>query len=487
MSMNRVNGTTKKMKRIILGMLMVLTMFTIVPIMEPITISAYTFPTTLTLNHTDKVLVLGDKVQLIPNADDTTRTRWMSDNPAVATVSDLGEVTAKGLGTTIIRVAFGGMMAECKITVKLADITGASVKRSSDTALKVSWVKVPSANGYVVYRSTKADSGFKSVKTITKGTTVSFTNTKLKTGTTYYYKVRAYKTVSGKKVYGEYTAVLPGAALKTPTAAVKSTGYNSLAVSWKKITGATGYEIVRSDTKTGVYTVVGTTTGNASVKFEQTVTFNKTYYYKVRAYKEILGVKFYGAYSGIKSAKSVLAKPAITVKSSTTGVTIAWTAITGAQEYEIQRATSEKGKYTTLTTVSGTSYVDTTAVSGKTYYYKVRAGRTDGGTKVYSGFSGVKNLVYVGMPSSFVATKAGTEVSLSWNKVAGATGYVIERSENGGSYKTIATITKVGTIVYTDKKATAGQTYQYRIRAYKTVGKAKKYSEYAISLAINMS
>ena len=71
----------------------------------------------------------------------------------------------------------------------------------------VKWGRITGASGYVVYRSTKQSSGYKAVKTIAKGGTVSFTNTKLKTGKRYYFKMRAYRTVSGKKVYSSYSAV----------------------------------------------------------------------------------------------------------------------------------------------------------------------------------------------------------------------------------------------------------------------------------------
>ncbi len=71
----------------------------------------------------------------------------------------------------------------------------------------VSWKKVSGASGYVVYRSAKKSSGFRAVRTIKKGSTVRYTNTKLKKGRRYYYKVRAYMTVNGKKVYGRYSAV----------------------------------------------------------------------------------------------------------------------------------------------------------------------------------------------------------------------------------------------------------------------------------------
>lgn len=40
-----------------------------------------------------------------------------------------------------------------------------------------------------------------------KGSSRSYTSTNLKRGRTYYYKIRAYRTVNGKKVYGTYSAV----------------------------------------------------------------------------------------------------------------------------------------------------------------------------------------------------------------------------------------------------------------------------------------
>ena len=92
-------------------------------------------------------------------------------------------------------------------TPTLSTPTSFKVKAGKKSAA-VSWKKVSGANGYVVYRSTKSKSGFKAVKTITKGSTVKYTNKSLKKGKTYYYKVRAYRTVNKKRVYSSYTKAL---------------------------------------------------------------------------------------------------------------------------------------------------------------------------------------------------------------------------------------------------------------------------------------
>ena len=67
------------------------------------------------------------------------------------------------------------------------------------------WKKVSGASGYEIYMKTGSKGKYKLVKTIKKGKTVSYTKTKLKKKTKYYFKVRSFKSVSGKKVYGAYS------------------------------------------------------------------------------------------------------------------------------------------------------------------------------------------------------------------------------------------------------------------------------------------
>lgn len=69
------------------------------------------------------------------------------------------------------------------------------------------WKKSKGASGYQIYRSTKKKSGYKCVKKITKGSTVFYTDKKVKSGKTYYYKIRAYKKVGGTTKYGGWSPV----------------------------------------------------------------------------------------------------------------------------------------------------------------------------------------------------------------------------------------------------------------------------------------
>ncbi len=81
-----------------------------------------------------------------------------------------------------------------------------SVKAGKRTAT-VKWKKIQGVNGYYVYRSAFKKSGYKKVKTLKSASAVSYTNKKLKSGRTYYYRIAAYKKGKGMTVISPYSAV----------------------------------------------------------------------------------------------------------------------------------------------------------------------------------------------------------------------------------------------------------------------------------------
>ena len=69
----------------------------------------------------------------------------------------------------------------------------------------LTWKKVKGAAGYQVYRSMRKNGKYVCVKKNLKA--AKYTDKKLKKGKTYYYKVCAYKKVSGKTITGAYSAI----------------------------------------------------------------------------------------------------------------------------------------------------------------------------------------------------------------------------------------------------------------------------------------
>ena len=86
-------------------------------------------------------------------------------------------------------------------------VTGQKVSSSETTSIKIRWDKVDGVTGYKIYRSTSKNGAYKCVATVSSKNN-SYTNTGLISGTTYYYKIRAYKNLNNEKLYGDYSKVL---------------------------------------------------------------------------------------------------------------------------------------------------------------------------------------------------------------------------------------------------------------------------------------
>lgn len=83
-------------------------------------------------------------------------------------------------------------------------------------------------------------------------------------------------------------------------------------------------------------------------------------------------------------------------------------------------------------------------------------------------------------------SKGNDAAVLSWNKMSEATGYIIYRKEGEGTYKKLKTITKNSTLSYTAKDLKPGNTYSYKVRAYKKVDKSIYYGSYSAVKTISI-
>ena len=74
--------------------------------------------------------------------------------------------------------------------------------------MKASWAKVNGAEGYQVWRADNKDGTYKRIHTLTSGATVSYEDTTVTAGKTYYYKVRAYRKPNGTAVFSGYSTIV---------------------------------------------------------------------------------------------------------------------------------------------------------------------------------------------------------------------------------------------------------------------------------------
>lgn len=191
-----------------------------------------------------------------------------------------------------------------KIGNKKTSVT--SVKSTAYNKLKVSWKVVPAAASYQIYRSTKKDGDYQNIKTIDSVGTSSWTDSSVKTGKTYYYKIKVVvKTQNGNQTSGFSNVKSAKAVPAKTTLKAKASNAKNVKLTWSKVKGANGYEIYRSNSKDGKYQKVKTISKGGTTSYKDgKLKKSTTYYYKIRAYRKVDRKKVYGSYSSVVSVKT---------------------------------------------------------------------------------------------------------------------------------------------------------------------------------------
>ena len=232
----------------------------------------------------------------------------------------------------------------------------------------IKWAAVAGASKYEVYRSGSKDGTYTLLGTTTA---VNYTDSKANAGYTYYYKVKAISSVKNTANSALSAAVAVTCRCARPVVKpdyLISTGKPY--IKWTAVAGASQYEVYRSGSKDGTYTLLGTTT--ATNYTDNKANAGYTYYYKVKAVSKVSsGANSY--YSVVIGATCHCARPSVKITTSNGSPKLTWNAVAGASQYEVYRATSKNGSYTKMFTTSNLSYTNTSAKAGTTYYYKVKA------------------------------------------------------------------------------------------------------------------
>ena len=339
----------------------------------------------------------------------------------------------------------------------------------------IKWAAVAGANKYEVYRSGSKDGTYTLLGTTTN---LNYTDSKANAGYIYYYKVKA---VNANSIKSDYSATV-AATCHCARPVVKpdyliSTGKPY--IKWTAVSGASKYEVYRSGSKDGTYTLLGTTT--AANYTDSKANAGYTYYYKVKAISSVKNT----ANSALSAAVAVTCRCARPVVKpdyliSTGKPYIKWTAVSGASKYYVYRSGSKDGTYTLLGTTTATNYTDNKANAGYTYYYKVKAV-----SKVSSGANSYYSVVigapcHCARPSVKITTSNGSP-RLTWNAVAGANKYEVYRATSkNGSYTKMFTTSNLS---YTNTSAKAGTTYYYKVKA---VSKVKSTANSAFSTVVSI-
>ena len=239
---------------------------------------------------------------------------------------------------------------------------------------KLTWKAVKGADNYWIYRSTDG----KNFKYYNETDEAGYTNYSTNIGTTYYYKVRAVKTIDGNDHKSDFSAVR---SIQCRPAAVNlsiSRSYGKPKLTWDAVADADKYWIYRStDGKNFKY--YDTTTKTSYIN--SGAAFNTIYCYKVKAVKVVNGRNVASGSGSAKSVITALAKPSVSITTSDGKPYISWDAVDGATGYYVFRSTDGKN-YSVLGYTTRTNYTNTASNAGTTYYYKVKADNSNTKTAI---------------------------------------------------------------------------------------------------------
>ncbi len=140
-----------------------------------------------------------------------TPLKYRSSDTKTVTVSSSGKVTLKNPGKAYITVTAAETKdyRQASRTVRISSSLKKPVitlQAQKGRKVKISWNKVPGADGYSIYLYDSSKKKY--TKLITRSSRVkSVLHKGLKAGKIYSYKIRAYRKVNGKVVYSRYSAV----------------------------------------------------------------------------------------------------------------------------------------------------------------------------------------------------------------------------------------------------------------------------------------
>ncbi len=331
-------------------------------------------------------------------------------------------------------------------------VTGAS---NITSGVQVKWSKVTGATGYIVYHK-GAGKGWARIADIKDGSTVNYTDTTAESGTTYTYTVRAYN----KDTMSDWNSTKSLMRISDTTLTGASNITSGVQVKWSQVTGATGYIVYRKGAGKGWGRIADIKSGSTVSYTDTTAASGTTYTYTVRAYNGNTMGDWHSAKSVMRISDTTLTG----ASNITYGVQVKWSRVTGATGYIVYRKGAGKGwaRIADIKNGSTVSYTDTTAASGTTYTYTVRAynGSTMGD------WHSTKSVKRLSDPKLTSASKVSGGINVRWTGVTGATGYIVYRKSGSGSWGRIADIKSGSTVSYTDRTAKAGTTYTYTVRAY---------------------
>ena len=370
-------------------------------------------------------------------------------------------------------------------SLNLDSLNGVKIGGRAEDALRINWNKNADASGYIIEQYTNGT--WNRIARIGNGNTTTYRVENLKAGTTYQFRIKAFGLKGAEAVYGKYISV-SGKTNPTSVSGLKigGTAKDALRLNWNTVSGAEGYIIEKYEAntwkriarleggKTGTYRAEGLKAGT-------------NYQFRVRAFGFDGNTAIYSEYKNI-SGKTDAAAPTVTI-GNMSGVKIGgradnalrlnWNKNTSASGYIIEQ--NQNGSWTRIARIgsgSTTTYRVENLKAGMSYQFRIRGFGFQGNTPVYGNFTYINGTTIPSKVSGLsIGGTASDAIRLNWNKNANASGYIIERYQNG-CWVGIARIADKNVQTYRAEGLQSQRNYVFRICSFGFDGETALYSEY---------
>ena len=232
---------------------------------------------------------------------------------------------------------------------------------NSADGINVSWKKIEGANKYQIAKKKIGASAYSYFTT----EDTSYLDKGVAGGSAYHYQVRAmYATENNGTAYGAWSPSKIILRMTQPVVSLSNKS-NGIRAEWKPVSGAERYVVYYKDASAQSWSSVITTNTYYPLLNTKSGTL---YYVQVRP----AGGGVYGPYSRSKSMTfigTVNAEPTMSGNSPK----FSWSAVSGANKYQIAKKKMNSSSYQYITTTSN-FYIDSTVEGSKDFYvYQIRA------------------------------------------------------------------------------------------------------------------
>ncbi len=360
---------------------------------------------------------------------------------------------------------------------KLKAVSRFNAVLNDDNTISMSWDANPKATGYDIYQRIGMNGNYECIDSVT-GTTYEKAES-VEDGTTYSFYVVPYvdiDLVSGKLksegIPSEEVAITLNLG-EVPEGKVlnldSTVNGDKVTLTWDAVQDVDGYYIYRSEVSGNRGECIATINGGDTVTYvDDTVEAVDEYYYSVRAFVIEQDVaEYYKPWSDYEVAQFVKYTITYVANNETTEVS--------NQDFVTGSEVVIKDNTFAYT---GREFVSwNTDKLGKGYeYISGDAYSIDGDVTLYAIWKLEK-------PTNVNAelTDDRTSVTVSWNKVNGADGYLVSRKSEDGVIEDIGTTQSLSYTDFNEGNAFAeDDIYYYYVRAYENIDEStKRFSDYS--------